>query len=101
MESCDHEPTGKKTDGAHKRQKETLKETECLCWKQFTKTGCAESRIGKCKFVHFYDDGQSGFMASPVQREILRKRVKANKGIDWEMHLFREYVPKMDMRGLM
>ena len=64
-------------------------------------TGCAQSKAGACKFVHFYDNGQSGFMASPVQVELLKERIRQHKGTAWNMHLFKEYVPKMDMRGLL
>jgi len=91
----------KKSKGKKKRRKATLAEKECLCWKQFTKTGCAQSKVGACKFVHFYDNGQSGFMASPVQVELLKERIREHKGTAWNMHLFKEYVPKMDVRGLL
>ena len=91
----------KKSKGKKKRRKATLAEKECLCWKQFTKSGCEQSKAGACKFVHFYDNGQSGFMASPVQVELLKERIRQHKGTAWNMHLFKEYVPKMDMRGLL
>ena len=38
---------------------------------------------------------------SVVQVELLKERIRERKGTEWDMHLFKEYVPKMDVRGLL
>ena len=63
-----------------------------LCWKQFTTTGCEQSKTGTCRFIHFYDNGQSGMMATTDQLRELRKKIQANKDANWRMRSFMERV---------